>query len=176
MRRESTASNVRRSALACVLLLLTLTAHAVAAGSLPSLTAIAGATLIAGALAWAVAARRRSSLSLVVILFSGQLLIHVSLVALGHHGVSYLPDQRMLLAHLLAAVGAAVIFAHSEQIAVTWTRAARRLLGVPQLPTVEIPTREALRTQYRLHATDVFDGTPCSRRGPPALNGVLTFA
>lgn len=176
MRGRSTTSNFRRSALASALVLLSLIAHSMAAASLPSMSALLGGGVVAGALAWMVAGQRRSVPWLVAIFFAGQLLIHASVVALGHHGVSYLPDQRMLFTHLLAAVVVAVIFARGEQLAAAWARAAAHLLGVRHPLAVEIPTRGALLTRYVVHIVEIAEGSPLSRRGPPASNGVLTFA
>ena len=135
-----------------------------------------GVGVVAVAFAWAVLGRRRSFVSLMGILFAGQLLMHTITVAVGHHGVAYLPDQQMMVAHLLAAILAAVIFAHGEQIAAAWARAAGRLLGVPRLPIAEIPSQSVLPTYYRTRDFEGFDGSPCSRRGPPIVNGVPTFA
>lgn len=175
--RKST-SDLRRVLLAGVLVLLSLVAHAAAAGSLPRLSAVIGGAVVAGVLAWSAAGRRRSVASLVAILFAGQLLIHAVTVALGHHGVSYLPDVRMAMAHLAAAGIAAVLFVRGEHIVSVWIRAAARLLGassllVPRLPSTPAGSIPQSRTAF---AHTAFGVHACSRRGPPSPVGALTFA
>lgn len=175
--RKST-SDFRRVLLAVVLVVLSLVAHAAAAGSLPQTSAIIGGAVVAGVLAWSVAGRRRSVASLVAILFAGQLLVHAVTVALGHHGVSYLPDLHMTMAHFVAAVVAAVLFVRGELIAATWARAAARLLGAPSLRVLSIPSTSTVSIpQARpLFARTSFDVHACSRRGPPSPVGAPTFA
>jgi hypothetical protein len=176
--RRTSQSDLRRILLAAVLVVLSLVAHAAAAGSLPGVTAIIGGAIVAGVLAWSLAGRRRSVTSLVGILFAGQLLMHAVVVALGHHGVGYLPDLSMTLAHLVAAGIAAVMFARGEQIVSVWVRAAARLLGAPSLSFPGIPSTSSRDLP---HTTPVFshssfDVHARSRRGPPNLTGALTFA
>ena len=175
---ETRALNARRGALAAVLILLSLVAHAATAGSMPQAEAILGGGVVAGALAWALAGSRRSMTSLLLILFAGQLLIHAVVVAFGHHGVGYLPGVPMTLAHLAAAGVAAVLFAHGEKLVATWRRASARILGAPRLVVCQIPSRPAgvlLRARSSLfaHAGHV-DIHP--NRGPPAGFGAPTFA
>lgn len=176
MRTKKSVRDARRGVLAVVLVLLSLAAHSAAAGSLPTLSAVLAGTAVAGAIAWAVLGQRRSFTSLAVILFAGQLLMHAVTVAVGHHGVSYLPDQRMLIAHLLAAVIVAGIFAHGEHIVETWIRAACRLLGVVSLPALEFTRPRLARLDYRLSSIASIAGNPCLRRGPPLALGGTTFA
>ena len=158
--------------------MLSLAAHSAAAGSLPRTTAIVGGAVVAGVLAWALAGRRRSVTSLIAILFAGQLLIHAVTVALGHHGVSYLPDLQMTLAHFAAAGVAAVLFVRGEQIAATWARAAARLLGAPSLLIPSIPSTSSRDLPHTIpvFSHSSFDVHARSRRGPPNLTGALTFA
>lgn len=176
MRAQNTSPTTRRSALAGVLVLLSLIAHAAAAGSLPSGPAILGAAVVAGAIAWSLAGQRRSVPALVAVLFAGQLLVHAVVVALGHHGVSYLPDLQMTTAHLVAAGVAAVMFARAEQIAAAWARAAARLLGVGELPALAIASPVALIVDRQRSVADSVDMNVASWRGPPAAPGALTFA
>lgn len=159
-----------------MLVLLSLIAHAGAAGSLPSGPAILGSTVVAGAIAWPLARKRRSLTALVAILFAGQLLVHAVVVALGHHGVSYLPDVRMTTAHLVAAGIAAVLFARAEQIAAAWARAAARLLGGRELPALAIASPVALVVDHQQVAAESADMNVASWRGPPIASGALTFA
>ncbi len=171
-------SSLRRVVLATVLLVLSLAAHAAAAGSLPGLTALLGGAVVAGGLAWSLAGRRRSVTSLVGILFAGQMLIHAAIVALGHHGVGYLPDLSMTTAHLMAAGIAAVLFARGEQIVSLWVRAAARLLGVPSLSFPGIPStsKRDLPHITPVFSRSSFDVHARSRRGPPSPVGAPTFA
>lgn len=158
--------------------MLSLAAHSAAAGSLPRTTAFVGGAVVAVVLAWSLAGRRRSVASLLAILFAGQLLIHAVTVALGHHGVSYLPDLQMTLAHFAAAGVAAVLFVRGEQIAATWARAAARLLGAPSLliPSIPSTTPGSLAQDRPVFALASFDVHACSRRGPPSPVGAPTFA
>lgn len=178
MRARKSPSDPRRILLAAVLVVLSLVAHAAAAGSLPGVTAIIGGAVVAGVLAWSLAGRRRSLTSLAAILFAGQLLMHAVVVALGHHGVGYLPNLQMTSAHLAAAGLAAVLFVRGERIVEAWVRATARVLGAPRLLMPRVPSRSAIvvpltdpqfsRTSFDVHA--------CSRRGPPRLIGAPTFA
>lgn len=178
MRGPITVSNTRRGALAAVLILLSLIAHAAAAGSMPQAEAILGGAVVAGALAWSLAGSRRSMTSLVLILFAGQLLIHAVVVALGHHGVAYLPGVLMTLAHLAAGGVAALLFAHGEKLVATWRRASAWILGAPRLVACAIPSRPAgvlLRARPLLFA-DVGHVDVHPNRGPPTSFGAPTFA
>lgn len=178
MRGRQPTSGLRRASLAGALVLVSLISHAAAAGSLPSLPAFVGGSAVAGGIAWSLAARRRSLSFLILVLFAGQLLVHASFVALGHHGVGYLPDHWMLVAHCLAAVLAATLFAWGEQLVANWVRSAARALGGPRLALPSIPMRPT---------NDVPKGHPsyavasmllhvCPRRGPPLPSGAPTFA
>lgn len=176
MRTAETTSRTRRTALASVLVLLSLIAHAGAAGSLPSGPAIMGAIIVATAISWSLSGRRRPIPALLSIIFAGQLLIHAVIVALGHHGVSYLPGAAMTAAHLIAAVVAAVIFARAEQIAGAWSRAAARLLGVVELPVLTIASPAALFVDRQEVVGEAADMNAASWRGPPLQMGAPTFA
>lgn len=178
MRHRKTTSDLRRVLLAGVLVVLSLIAHSVAAGSLPSFTAVVGGAIVAGVLSWSVADRRRSVASLVAILFAGQLLMHAVVVALGHHGLSYLPDLQMTLAHLVAAGIAAVLFARGEQVAATWMRTAAKLLGAPRLLVLEIVSKKADHApQSRpMFLLELLQTDASSRRGPPNRIAIPTFA
>ena len=178
MQGRPSASIMRRALLAGALVLLSLIAHAAAADSLPSLAALLGGAAVAGGIAWSVAGHRRSLSSLILILFAGQLLIHASVVALGHHGVGYLPDTRMVFAHLVAAIVAAVLFAWGERIAAKWVRAAARVLGGPRLVLPSI-TASTIIPVPRGHASLTVASILLHlspRRGPPVLMGAPTFA
>lgn len=178
MLRRKSQSDLRRILLAAVLVVLSLVAHAAAAGSLPGVTAIIGGAIVAGALAWSLAGRRRSVTSLVTILFAGQLLMHAVVVALGHHGVGYLPDLAMTMAHLVAAGITAVLFARGEQIVSVWVRAAARLLGTPSLSCPGILSTSSRDLPHTVpdFSLTTFDVHARSLRGPPSLVGAPTFA
>lgn len=178
MRKRESAPCLRRTIVASALILLSLISHAAAAGSLPSASALLGGAAVAGGIAWSVASRRRSLSVLILVLVAGQLLIHTSVVALGHHGVGYLPEGEMLLAHLVSAVIAAALLSFGERIVASWVRAASRVLGGPCLTLPSISTRSThvvpqehssrVVTSILLHA--------CPRRGPPVVPGAPTFA
>ena len=178
MRGGQSASSLRRGSLAAVLVLLSLLSHAAAADSLPSLSALLGGAAVAGGIAWSVAGRRRSLSFLILVLFAGQLLIHASLVALGHHGVGYLPDGRMLLAHLTAAVLAAGLFAWGELIVDAWARATARVLGGPRLllPSISTITTNGSPEPYPSLFVESILLHVCPRRGPPVISGAPTIA
>lgn len=156
--------------MAAVLFLLSVIAHSVSAGSLPSLSGLLGAAAVSGALAFAVASQRRNFAWLVLYLVAGQLLVHVAMTAMGHHSVSLLPGSSMTATHLLAAVLAASVFVKAETIAAAWCRAATFLLGGPRLRTIGVidATRLSLASSV----------APCVQRiallvtptrGPPAF-------
>ena len=178
MRQRRSVSNMRRGFLAVALILLSLVSHAAAANSLPSMTAVLGGGAVAAGIAWSLAGRRRSLSALIAVMFAGQLLIHASVVALGHHGIGYVPNGRMLLAHLIAAGVAAALFARGEQIVATWMRAASRILGVPNLSLPVVTPRLAITVPSTRPAFLVESMNDCSvsRRGPPAMFGAPTFA
>ena len=178
MRERTSASCPRRVLLASALVLLSLISHAAAAGSLPSVSALFGGAAVAGGIAWSVAGRRRSLPVLILVLVAGQLLIHTSVVALGHHGVGYLPEWEMLLAHLVAAVIAAALFSGGERIVAAWVRAAARVLGGPRLVVPSIATRSTHgvpQGHSSLGVTSMLLHV-CPRRGPPVVPGAPTFA
>lgn len=178
MRQRRSVSNMRRGFLAVALILLSLVSHAAAAGSLPSITAAGGAAAVAGGIAWSLAGRRRSLSSLIAILFAGQLLIHASVVALGHHGIGYVPDLRMLVAHLIAAGFAAALFVRGEQIVAAWVRAATRILGAGNLslPLVASKSSHTIHSPHLAFLVELGHEHSVSRRGPPATLGAPAFA
>jgi hypothetical protein len=177
MVKASDEVRLRRWALSCVLVMLSIISHSSAAGSLPDSTGFLAGLLLATALAFAVAQHRRSLLWLLSYFFAGQMLIHVVMVAAGHHGVSYLPDASMLMAHFLAALIAAAVFARGEQLAAAWARSARRLLGAPSVDSGLIPERLAPRSLLASAPVDpmVVYLDCASRRGPPVEIGAPTF-
>lgn len=170
MTRDLRGRSTRTAALAVVLILLSVTAHATAAASLPSAVGLIAAAIVSAALALAVGTKRRSFLWLVGYLVAGQLLLHVVMTAMGHHALSLVPDRTMLGAHLLAALTAAVLFVRSEAIAAAWIRASRRILGSPQfrLPIIAAPADPRVDAGVsplvpRLHCRTVIT------RGPPVF-------
>ena len=109
----SQGRGARRVALAFTLFLVSVLGHSAAAGSLPALPALPGmlgALAVSTALAFAVADQRRSMLWLFGYLLAGQLLLHTVMSAMGHHAFALIPDRQMLIAHVLAAGVAAVLF------------------------------------------------------------------
>ena len=171
------ASNARRKALVATLVLLSLVTHTASAGSLPNPAAVLGGVAVAGAIAWALLDKRRSFLWLAAVMFGGQLLMHTVVVALGHHGVSYLPDFQMMLGHLLAAAVAAALFANGEQLAARWARSAARILGVLPPPTIVVDPLGRCMHVYdfartRLESVDIGIHP---RRGPPFAVGAPAF-
>lgn len=160
----------RRVGLALTLFLVSVVGHTAAAASLPDPIGLVGALAVSTALAFAVADKRRSARWLFGYLLAGQLLLHTVMTAMGHHAVALVPDRQMLLAHIVAAGVAAVVFAKSEALAAAWWRAAHRYLGAPvlRLPRLQIasivpawrqPSCANLKTCLRI----------APWRGPPAL-------
>ena len=178
MRERRQVSSARRVVFASVLILLSLVSHAAAANSLPSTTALGGGAAVAGGIAWSLTGQRRSLSSLIVIVFAGQLLIHAAVVALGHHGVGYVPSGRMLLAHLVAAGIASALFSQGERIVATWIRAASRVLGVTvlRLPAVAQKAKQTLPSPRPAFLVESMHDYTVSRRGPPLMVGAPTFA
>lgn len=160
--------DARRLALAGVLLLVSVVAHAAAAGSLPAITGLLGAAAVATALAFAVADRRRSALWLFGYLLAGQALLHVVMSAMGHHAFALVPDTQMLAAHIAAAGVAVVLFAKSETLAMRWMAAARRILGAPELALPELDAHRSA-SLYREPASwrDAFHLSAALGRAPP---------
>lgn len=177
MANASNEVRLRRWALAGVLVMLSIISHSSAAGSLPDSMGLIAGVVLATALACAVGQRRRSFLWLLSYLFAGQMLIHLVMVATGHHGVSYLPDASMLTAHFLAALVAAVVFARGEQLAAAWARSARRLLGAPAVDSGLIPEHLPPRSLHTAAPIKpLFVHLDCApRRGPPVEIGAPTF-
>jgi hypothetical protein len=165
----SQGRGVRRVGLAFTLLLVSVLGHSAAAGSLPALPGLLGALAVSTALAFAVADRRRSAVWLFGYLLAGQLLLHTVMSAMGHHAFALVPDTSMLVAHVLAAVIAAVFFAKSETMALAWWRAAHRYLGTPRLrlPALSVAAIvPALRELAFFNPSTRF--SVASWRGPPA--------
>ena len=160
-----------------MLFLLSVIAHAAAAGSLPGGVSMVAAAGVAVALSFSLGSRRRTFLGLVGYLVAGQLLIHVTLVAVAHHGVSFVPSGQMTVAHVVAAVMAAGVFAHGEAIAARWVRAASRLLGTPDLAVVCTSYRRALAVfGDRGLLMPRHERNSISLRGPPTFSGSLTIS
>lgn len=166
----SQGRGARRVALAFTLFLVSVLGHSAAAGSLPALPGMLGALAVSTALAFAVADQRRSMLWLFGYLLAGQLLLHTVMSAMGHHAFALIPDRQMLIAHVLAAGVAAVLFAKSEVLALAWCSAAHRYLGAPrlQLPTLQVASIVPVRGEP---APSLLISHLCaaSWRGPPAL-------
>lgn len=168
---------MRSALLALGLMVLSLVSHSAAAGSLPGTSALLAGFGVALGLSYALGSRRRSFGWLVGYLMAGQLLMHVTIVAVGHHGVSFLPDVGMLVAHVIAAVAAAGMFAFGEAAIARWVRAAARMLGVRELflPNVELSTHRAnAHSGSLVNSRDV--GSSISYRGPPASMWVPTYS
>ena len=158
----------RRVALAGVLLLVTVLGHSAAAGSLPTMTGLLGAAAVSAALAFAVADRRRSAPWLFGYLLAGQVLLHVVMSAMGHHAFALIPDTQMLAAHIAAAGVAAVLFAKSEELAMRWMAAARRILGAPALVLPEVQAEASVPVlQAPVSWRDALCLSAASGRAPP---------
>lgn len=161
----------RRFFLAFTLFFVSVLGHTGAAGSLPALPGLLGALAVSTALALAVADQRRSAPWLFGYLLAGQVLLHTVMAAMGHHAFTLIPDRQMLLAHVVAAGAAAVLFATSEALVLAWWRAAHRYLGAPRLTLPAllvasiVPAPGAPRAQERRSPLSA-----ASTRGPPALS------
>lgn len=167
----------RSAVFAGSLVLASVAAHSAAAGSLPGLPALLAAVTVATGLSLGLGSKRRSLPWLIVFLFAGQMLLHVAVVAVGHHATSMLPGPSMLLAHLVVAFGFAIAISHGEAVVAVWMRAASYMLGVTDLTVRALATRQ-LTVQWRRTPveTPVVIGSSVSRRGPPVQTRAFTFA
>lgn len=158
--------------LAAVLLLLTLAGHSAASGALPPLSAVLLAAAPALALTLAVSGRRRSMAWLAGYLFLGELLLHLVLTAASGHAHTLLPSAGMLLAHGVASVIAAAVFAQGEQVVARWNAYLGQALGTPSLHLPALPP--LLVPTPALGITDpvgILLSHHVVRRGPPAFAG-----
>lgn len=156
--------------LAALLLILTLSGHTAAAGMLPSLAAVVIAAAPAVALTLAVSDRRRSFAWLAAYLLLGQLLLHVVLSAAAGHAHALIPEPGMVLAHAIAGILAAAVFARGEQLAARWTAYLGQALGTPAMlvPSFD-PLLVAAPAGPVEHAVGALLTHHVARRGPPAL-------
>lgn len=158
----------RRLSLTVLLVLLSVIAHSAAAGSLPALPGLLGATAVAAALSFAVADRRRSARWLFGYLLAAQLLLHLVMAAMGHHAFALLPDSRMLGAHIAAAAVAATLFARSEALVLRWWTAARRMLGAPALTLPRLSVLSSVPAAWQtVPSSSIFELSASGQRGPP---------
>ncbi|WP_280511032.1 hypothetical protein, partial [Nocardia farcinica] len=142
------------------------------AGAAPDSTTLAlltGAAAVVGALVAGLAPLRDTAAGLVAALVAGQLLGHLTLGAASghlHHGDPQL-SWRMLLAHLVAAVAAAIVIRGAEATYRIGTAVLARVL--PRRPSPPVLDDDApLRTRYRERLVlRVFAARALRTRAPP---------
>ncbi|WP_280496418.1 hypothetical protein [Nocardia farcinica] len=142
------------------------------AGAAPDSTTLAlltGAAAVVGALVAGLAPLRDTAAGLVAALVAGQLLGHITLGAASghlHHGDPQL-SWRMLLAHLVAAVAAAIVIRGAEAAYRIGTAVLARVL--PRRPSPPVLDDDApLRTRYRERLVlRVFAARALRTRAPP---------
>lgn len=177
---------LRAAAFGLVSVVVAAFGHAAGHGAVPSVATLAGALVVAVALGALVSGTRWSAPRLLAALTAVQLVVHgAAWVAAGSGGPvdprlagvadAAQPDAhaahaspftvRMLLAHALAVVGAAVLLAVVEHAAVTAAAAARRLLLpsrilVPSLPQLRAAGPTAPVVHRAQHLTVVRGNAP----------------
>lgn len=159
----------RATLVSSALIVLTLAGHTAASGALPDVPALALTALIATALTAAVSERRMTLPAMLAYLVGAEALLHVVLAVAGHGHGSLLPSASMITAHLMAAVGSALVLVEAERILDRWLVLLRRALGsaFPALRPIPAPLTGAVVTGpltstllTLLHAREL--------RGPPA--------
>ncbi|MGZ6826538.1 MAG: hypothetical protein ACXVGH_07070 [Mycobacteriales bacterium] len=171
---------VRAGVLAVAAVALAEGAHAVTDGCI-SFTGLLVALGVCWPAAVAVLGRQRGVLHLLGWLLGMQVVLHVLLESLCGEVVSgrepllahlsVAPSGRMLAAHALAVVLAAVLLGRAD--AKVWVVAALRRAGVLVVPLRVVHPPATLRTRRAVRDEVVvrsrWDGPRPSRRGPPAL-------
>lgn len=163
---------LRGTALGAVVFVLTLLGHTAGGAALPSLGGTLMATVLAVALGMAVAGRRRSLPTLIVLLIVGQFLMHLvlSVTTHAHTGTTV----AMLAGHLVAAMLAAAVVDRGEQAAARWLAYLAQAIGGLEL----VPVEPARLAPSRTRAIPVDRGNTSIahhvvRRGPPVLRASL---
>lgn len=150
---------------------LAILGHTAASGQFPDLLPAIAVAIVGLAGAWIAGSVRRQTLWIAAYLLIMQGLTHLVLWVTSAHRHTHeglLPDNRMLLAHLLAAAVAAGILTRTEQIAHAWmclTAWASPPRWVPVVPDTQAmpPSPRANKlTRIQLY---VLESLP--RRGPP---------
>ena len=175
MTRPGDGRGTRTILLGGALALLTLAGHTAAGGGL-DLTGTAVAVAFSLALAGALSARSRSLPALVAILVAGQALLHLVLtLASGHSahvaGGPGVSAPVMATAHLVAAVVAAALVRHADQVASAWRRFAGTLLGTltPSPAGACLPPGRPVAVRLPASSSALLRHHVV-RRGPPAAH------
>lgn len=150
---------------------LAILSHTAASGQVPDLFPAIAVGIVGLTGAWIAGSVRRDALWIAVYLMAMQGLTHLVLWVTSAHGHAHeglLPDTRMLLAHLLAAIVAAGILTRAEQIAhawlclTAWTSPPRWAPVIPNTHALPPTPRTSQFTRIQLY---VLESLP--RRGPP---------
>ena len=157
---------------ASALLLLTISGHTAGGGSVDLL----GLALVAGLSLGLALSTRATALSLprlLAVLVAGQALLHVVLTfATGHaaHGSGDLPVTAMVAGHGLAALLAAVLIRHADDLVARWLAFVSTMVGAPARLVATAPGCAAPAispvSDARAHLTVLLHQVV--RRGPPA--------
>lgn len=147
--------------------------HAMVSGALPTV----GGVVVAGVLAWALsfgfAERRRHWAAALMLVVGTQGVMHVVLAATDGHGAhssSSGSTAAMLLAHLVAAVAGLVVIRFGETLIAAWIRFAKAVLGAEALPLPPLPGIVNALTCIAAHRADLNLRTAAwSLRGPPRV-------
>lgn len=158
--------------LAFALILLTVMGHSVGSHALPTVTGLVVISVPALAIAFAFSGHRRSVTHLIGYLIAAELLLHLLLTATAGHGhlAHLLPTQPMVLAHIVATIAAAIVFAYGESVVARWLAYLRQGIGAPTLPRVSTPIWLApMFADVPARLTDLLLDHHVVRRGPPAF-------
>ncbi len=157
---------------------LGLAGHAAAGGPPPNVGAAAALSVLATVVAVRLSRHRWTLPSLVAVLAFAQAMFHVAFL-IGSPGATApappaaVPDVAMVVGHIVAAVGMAVLLRYGEDL---WWAVAG-LLGLHVLPLARpagLPSLESRRVRpsnlaEEVEPTGLRLARRCSRRGPPTL-------
>jgi hypothetical protein len=164
---------LRGVVLGSAVLVLTAVAHTAGGSTRPDVASMAWLLPLAVVLSTVLADRRRSRRWLVAYLLGAQGLFHVLLVtAMGHagHGDALLPPAPMLVGHVVAAIAAALVLEHADQVLHQWLVVLGNLIGrrftaadpIDHASAASRPATSAARPLIGRLA-----GSSLCRRGPP---------
>ncbi|MEU3272117.1 hypothetical protein ABZ639_14830 [Saccharomonospora sp. NPDC006951] len=146
---------------------LAITAHSAADGTVPHLPTAILLTALIGWVSTATADRTKGLPGILLVLGTGQLLMHLSLGGASGHFVG---GFGMTAGHALATVATALLLSHAESLLLIAVAALRKLSPVVWLP-VPVGTPVTLpglgRTGVRGQFIAVMLRRVCRRRGPP---------
>jgi hypothetical protein len=171
-RQRGALATVRGGLLAGSAASLAVTAHAVADGGLPDPALTVLLTGLLGWIATALAGKARGPLATVAVLGAGQLIMHLVLTTLAHHGAAS-SGWTMTATHAIATVLTALLLARADALLLAVLHVVRTVL--PRLvPTLPVPSAAATVLPARPARAgvvlDVERRRVRGRRGPPVFS------